>query len=264
MLDIDVGVTGIAKLSDTYYICYEDANQIHTFHTSPPYPHVSKICIDCVSHGDLRDVVASPVNQRLYTSDIGNSCIWRIDVNIDSTYAVSKFTDVDGNPRRLSVSPSGRLSVIEMQRNNVLIFDADGSQATTINTPNDLDHLHHAIEWHWGLLLISHGFGIFDKHRVCEISMSDASILPIHSYGDMCGTGEGQLFRPFYLAVCHENNTVFVADIENRRMVILDADLKQMDIISTGKFRPTSFLYDADSKNIFVADMAFGIKVIRQ
>ena len=208
-------------LFDKFYISYEDSNQIHTFHTSPPYPHVSKICIDCVSPGDLRDVVASPMNQRLYTSDIGNSCIWRIDVNIDSTYAVSKFTEVDGNPRRLSVTSSGRLIVVEIQRNNVLIFDADGSQVNTINMPKDLDHLHHAIASPWGSLLIIHGHGIFDKHGVCEISMSHVSTLPIRSYGSMCGCGECQLFRPFYLAICHENNTIFVADTENRRVVIL-------------------------------------------
>ena len=263
MLDIDVGVTGIAKLFDKFYISYEDDNQVHTFHTSPSYPHVSKICIDRVLPGDLRDIVSSPINQRLYTSDIGNSCIWRIDVNIDSMYAVSKFTEVDGNPRQLSVTSSGRLIVVEIQHNNVLIFNVDGSKAITINTPQELDHVHHAIESPWGSLLISHGFSIFDKHRVCEISMSDASILPIHSYGDMCGSGEGQLFRPFFLAICPENNAIFVADTENRRIVILDADLKQMAIFRTGNFRPTSFLYDDDSKNVFVADMALGVKVIR-
>ena len=45
-------------------------------------------------------------------------------------------------------------------------------------------------------------------------------------------------------------------------MVIFDADLKQMAIIPTENFRPTSFLYDADNKNIFIADMSSGMKVI--
>ena len=64
-----------------------------------------------------------------------------------------------------------------------------------------------------------------DYHRVCIIDNTGEEI---ECYGGSRGSGMGQLNGPVHLAI-DRNGSILVADMENDRIVQLDASLKYMN-----------------------------------
>ena len=258
MTDIDIGVAGMSKLSDKYFILYEESNKIDIFEAGRPYRRASTVTIDGANPGDLRDIAACEVSRCVYVTDCGQMCIWRFDSNSENI--ASKFTTLNGIPRALSVTSNGRLLVIERKHNRVYILNKEGKVERFLEMPEDMHYIHHAVETSRDTLLVCHGNVDFRLHRVCELSITGKDV--IKSFGDKCDHGPANLSCPVYFTVNNNDQSVFVADSGNRRIQVLDKQLILTLSLSTEAFNPTSLCYDAERQLLLVGSKSEGLKMI--
>ena len=255
----DVGVTGIAKLLNNFYISYENSNQIDVFETCLPHKRTSRIDVQGVDSNDIKDIASCAVNHLLYVSDNGNQCVWRIDFNLDRSQTISRFAIVEG-PCTLSVGSDGRLLVVSRHHNRVDIFHHKGYRLNCVHATPEMSYILHAIESGRGTILVSHGYVDFVQHKVCEFSADGKSI--IRSYGGMCGYGQFELYQPEYMATNLSDQCVFVADSGNERIQLLDKELVLKSTIPTKGFRAWRLFYDSKDKLLIVGASMYGLKII--
>lgn len=260
MKTINIGVAGITKLSNQYYILYEGHNRIDVFRDRSPYNFVSKLEIDSNDLCYLRDVCACPVSGNLFVTDSGNRCVWRIDASND--HAVSKWISVDGRPRTLAVISQIRLLVIvDSDKTRLAIYDVDGRLERYIDVPSDMQDVKHAVESSSGTFVVSHGQLDFRQHRVCEMSTDGKQV--IRSFGDRCSHFAGSLNQPVYLAVHTDGQTIFVADSENERVVVLGKELSLQSFIKNEGYTSLCIYYDAEASDLVVGTKTKGISFIK-
>lgn len=64
---------------------------------------------------NMRHAVLSPDDMTLYVSDMGNNCVYEIDMN---SFTVTNSYEVDLNPNTIDISPDGRLLVVSCRGPN--------------------------------------------------------------------------------------------------------------------------------------------------
>ena len=64
---------------------------------------------------NMRHAVLSPDDMTLYVSDMGNNCVYEIDMN---TFTIINLYKVDQNPNTIDISPDGRLLVVSCRGPN--------------------------------------------------------------------------------------------------------------------------------------------------
>ena len=170
-------------------------------------------------------------------------CIWCISI-IDDEISYNKWFNLEelkGVSRQMSTTAQGRLVLVERHRNRVLIINSQGILEKSLETrdvdkrllegsvliPADITYIRHALETTERTFLLCHGDAESTEHRVCEVDISDNKSSTICNFGGMCGTGVDDLYRPFYMALRKTDRSVFVADSENMRILLLDKNLKK-------------------------------------
>ena len=101
---------------------------------------------------------------------------------------------------------------------------------------------------------LCHG-GLDDPvHRVCIISADGRHI--VHSHGGQRGSDTGQYDIPVHLAV-DNNEFVFVADLNNRRVTLLSPTLHYVrQVVSSDKLKwhPVRLYLDVQRRRLYVTD----------
>ena len=261
MTDVNIGVSGITKLFDKYYVLYNQHSQIDEFIASSPYQYASTIEISHAAHKDLVDMVADPSSSCLYVSDKGKSCIWHVDISSTAENHVSKWSDVDGVPGAMSLASNGHLLVLNITRNRLDIFNRNNSEVRSIIIPEELEKPRHAVETSAGTYLICHGYVEYRAHRVCEISANGEEILCQFGNASACGNGPSDLNLPWYLFLCPEKQSIFIADMRNNRVLVLNEQLNPMLKISADRYQPTRIFYDNEVHSLIIGTADRGIKL---
>jgi len=101
---------------------------------------------------------------------------------------------------------------------------------------------------------VCHG-GVGDAvHRVCVMSADCTHI--VHSHGGQCGSDIGQYDVPCHSAV-DDNEFVFVADLNNRRVTLLSPTLNYIrQVVSRDKLKwePCRLHLDVQRRRLYVTD----------
>ena len=175
----------------------------------------------------------------------------------------------------MSTTAQGRLLLVERHRNRVLIINSQGILEKSLETKGvdtclldesvlisgDITHIHHALETPERTFLLCHGDAESTEHRVCEVDISDNKSTTICNFGGMCGTGVDYLYRPFYMALRKTDRSVFVADSENMRILLLDKNLKMKSSIATENFNACRICHDAESDILIIGDSTRGVRL---
>ena len=138
----------------------------------------------------------------------------------------------------------------------VKVFSTHGDLLRELMVPSDVINPWHAIQTRSGQFIVCHGSSMLGDpvHRVCM--MSDDGRHIVHSHGGQRGTDTGQYHVPYHLAV-DDNEFVFVADVNNRRVTLLSPTLEYVrQVVSRDqlKWRPGRLCLDTERGVLYVVD----------
>lgn len=124
----------------------------------------------------------------------------------------------------LSVTAECNIILAVHEKNKLNEYAPDGTLIRVIQFSSDSAIVHpwHAIKLQNGDFVVSHGSRKDPEHRVCKV---DAEGNMKTSFGGKVGAAIGQLNGPWYLAV-DENESIIVSDWNNKRVLLLDSDLR--------------------------------------
>jgi len=201
----------------------------------------------------ISDMTSCEHNRCVY---IGNSyvdCVHRLDVQ----GAVTQWA-VNDSSRGLSVNAAHNVLVTCDVVGKIKEFSSHGDLLRELTLPDDVIRPWHAIQTRSGQFIVCHG-GVDDPvRRVCMISADGCHI--VHSHGGQRGSDTDQYDGPLHLAV-DDNEFVFVADSDNRRVTLLSPTLEYVrQVVSRDqlKGKPRSLYLDTRQRLLYVAGNELG------
>jgi len=141
-------------------------------------------------------------------------------------------------------------------------LDARGDELRRVQLP-DYMSLHHAVESPTGTFVVSHKNKQLDQHQISEVN-TDGELLRQFS-----GSRLPSLGLPRHVAVDSRGN-IFVADFRNRRILLLDAQLKlrrcvvDEDQLSSGQPRRLSYVEPTGQLLVGLVDSVAVFDVLRR
>jgi len=202
----------------------------------------------------------------LYMSNYENNCIHRYDLSSKFS-AVRKLLarshisrwPVPGSPVGLSVTPSCNLLVTCHEPSKLVELSADSGQCVReITLQSDIVRPWHGVQLTTGEYVVCHGDWGDDLHRVCLVG-DDGKVT--RSYGGQRGSDVGQLHSPRHLAV-DKDSQCFVADCDNRRVVLLSPTLEFVLYVIEKLSDPCRLYLDQSTRRLFVGQPS-GVVVIQ-
>lgn len=191
------------------------------------------------------------------------NCVSCEILKVDGEGIVSRTWSIENDwSYGLSVTNECNVILVVHQKNKLNEYSPDGTLIREIQFSPDSAIVHpwHAIKLNNGDLVVSHGSRIDTEHRVCKV---DAEGHLKTSFGGTAGSAVGQLLGPRYLAL-GENESVLVSDRNNKRVLLLNSDLKfKMELIpriSNGLRDPRKIHLDTASGRLFVADKEYNAR----
>jgi len=197
----------------------------------------------------LTDMTSCEHYRCVYIGDPIVECIHRLDVQGASTrWAVNDI------PWGLSVNAAHNVLVTCRHVRKIKEFSSHGDLLRELTLPDDVIHLQHAIQTRNGEFIVCHGDSGDQVHRVCKISADGRDV--IKSHGGRPGSDIGQYNWPRHLAV-DNNEFVFVADLNNRRVTLLSPTLDYIrQVVSPDDLQsdPDRLCLDIHRRHLYVAD----------
>jgi len=240
-------VDGLTSVDDELFALLErDDNQVDVYSINN-YQLLRHINLPGLKPSGANDMTSCVRHKCLYASDWCNDCIHTYDL---SSSAVSKWF-VPGKPRGLSVTP-GRCNLLVACEapSKLLELRADSGQCVrAITLQSDIENLHRAVQLTTGQHVVCHGQLDDTLHRVCLV---DVEGRVTRSYGGQPGRDVGQLALPCHLAVDEDSQFIFVADLFNRRVVLLSPTLEFVREFSEGVSLPSRLYFHQTTRRLFV------------
>jgi len=195
------------------------------------------------------DMTSCEHNRCVYIGGYNGDCVHRLDVQ----GAVTRWA-VNDKPRGLSVNAAHNVLVTCRSVRKIKEFSSHGDLLRELTLPDDVIHPRHAIQTRSGQFIVCHGFHDDPVRRVCMISADGRHI--VHSHGGQRGSDTDQYNVPFRLTV-DDNESVFVADVNNRRVTLLSPTLEYVgQVVSRDQLkwgRPFSLCLDTQRRHLYVA-----------
>ena len=164
-----------------------------------------------------------------------------------------------------------QLAVCQSQTHSVLVtcrnvrkikeFTTNGKLLRQIELPQEVVSPWHSIQLSSGEFVVCHGDLTDPVHRVCLIG-SDGHI--VKSFGRPTGSGSQQMYVSIHMAV-DRNGFVFVADINNCRVLLLSPDLTYVrEVVSREqlKWLAARLYLDVERCRLFVAVIGWKISKV--
>jgi len=239
MHSIDIGrnesVQGVTILgSNIYILCqskhFDLRNVIRVFEDRNLFRLQKKIDIREIKYP--ADILSSKKNENcLYVLDHLEKCFWKIVREENDEYKISKWLTTDYLPVSLSMMKNGQILLVKALSSSLIILGTEADLLETIQLPEDIKNPLHAVKTSIGNFVILHlwaenvekytGKQWLQTWSISEVT-SDAQMV-IRSF---IPSNEKQIPRdPSYLAL-DSDDRVLVADNGNRRVFLLDSNLK--------------------------------------
>ena len=250
----NVIVGGVTSVGDELFLLLErNVNQVAVYSTND-YRRLRHLNVSQYKPGVDCDMTSCVRRKCLYMSDNDNRCIHRYAL---SSSATSKWP-VSFRPSRLSVTANGNLLIACNTPKQLVELSAEsGKQVREISLQEDIEHLWHCVQLANGQFVVSH------SDRLDRVCMVDDDGRVTRSYGDKCGSGDGQLHSPEHLAVDEDSKLIFVADSCNDKVVVLRPTLEFVRYISEGINRPYRLYLDQRTRRLYVAQYGGDVIVIQ-
>ena len=227
---------GITKLQNEIYVLWPSSNVISVYEDR--YPFRSKKNIEMKYIQCPFGIGSSGKDRCLYVSDSYKSCIWKITRETDDQHKIIKWLTTDYTPDVRSVSSDGHVLMIKDSSHRLMIYGSDAELIRSIQLPTEIEDPLHAVETSIGNFIILHKT-IFNKNEpirdltdsdlvyfVSELSRDGQTVIRCFIPSDKTQ----KLNSPRHLSL-DSDDRVFVADFHNRRVILLDSDLKWNQII---------------------------------
>ena len=188
----------------------------------------------------------------VYISDRIVKCVHRLDVQGTCTR-----WPVNDIPWGLSVNAANAAHEVVVACRDVhkiKVFSSRGQFRRELTLPDDVISPWHAILSRSGQFIVCHGFPGDPVHRVCVISADGRHI--VHKHGGQRGSNIDQYNVPAHLAV-DDNEFVFVADVNNRRVTLLSPTLEYVRQVASRyelKWHPRRLYLHKQQRLLYVAD----------
>ena len=185
----------------------------------------------------------------MYISDHDAECVHRLDLQGNATQ-----WPVNDVPLGLSVNADHNLIVTCHIVRKIKEFSPRGEILRDVTLHDDVINPWHAIQLASGQFIVCHGFYDDPIHRVCKISEGGRRV--VESQGGQKGSNIGRYNVPGHLAV-DDNEFVFVADINNRRVTLLSPTLEyKRQVVTCDQFKwwPRRLCLDVQRRRLYVID----------
>jgi len=210
----------VTQLRDVVYIVRAGSATILSFNATTHQRladiHVKGLSSPC-------DIVACEQTSQLYVTDWPERCVWRLSADgSDTMLWLTKYSTDTFSPTSLSVA-STRLLVSSRYTKQVMQFDSLGSELRRVQLPEHVEPWH-AVESPTATFIVSHKNTQLKQWQISEVNVS-GQVLRQFTGSRLSPLGWAQ-----HIAVDSHGN-VFVADHDNRRILLLDAQLKLRRVI---------------------------------
>jgi len=209
MLYVADCLAGVTQLHSVVYVVCANSSTISRFSTT------TRQLLTDINVKDLKDpldIAACGHTSQLYIADwVG--CIWRVSSDGEDIKCwLPKSPSDTLKPWTLSVT-SARLLVSSHESSQLTQFDASGDELWHIRL-SDYMKPRHAVESVTGTFIVSHQNRLPDQGQVSEVNTE----------GQVLRQFSSVLSWPRHIAVDSQGN-IFVADSDNSRILLLDAQL---------------------------------------
>ena len=219
MLCVVGNVWGVTWLHDVVYIVCEESSAITRFNATT-HQRLTDINVK------LRwpfDIVACERTSQLYVSDTLYS-VWRMSSDgTDIKHWLPKSPDDTFKPFTLSVTSTRLLVTLSRDTCQLRQFDADGDELRRVQLPHDMEP-HHAVESPTGTFVVS----------LYNTQLEQGQVVEVNTGGEVLRQFSGSHLTPLgvtpHVAVDSRGN-VFVANADNRRILLLDDHLSLRRVI---------------------------------
>ena len=236
-------VWGVTSLDNLLYVIREKASQQISVYDTDSYRLQRRINVPqlrCVV-----DMAACAHYYCLYVSDQNNTCIHRTAL---PDHDVTKWP-VHSKPSRLSVSETHSVLVMCEDVKQIKEFTTRGKLLRQVQLHWSIMSLKQAIQLSSGDFIVCHGRPSDPVHRVCLV---DSGGQVVKSYGGPQGASYQQMDSPTHMAV-DRNGFVFVADLNNSRVLLLSPALTYVREVVSLEWGPRRLFLDDDRRRLYVA-----------
>jgi DNA-binding beta-propeller fold protein YncE len=216
---------------------------------------------------DAADMISCQHFNCLYVADAKNGVVHRIEVGTNRTS--QSYIVVSDVPYGLSLTTMEcNVLVTCKQSNRVKQFTTRGELVREIFLDPSVVSPRHAVQLASGQLVVCHGVRSDTTHRVCLLTADGQRVLMSYDGSTMDGDRRS-LNWPTHVAVDHRHGYVYVADYNNRRVVILNNDMVQVgEVNMTGREEadreprsPLRLCLDVKNNRLYVAECGGHIAV---
>jgi len=245
-------VVSVTSIADEVYLLREkERDQVEVYDVIN-YRLQRSLTVADVSR--FTDMTSCEHYRCVFIADSTVSLIHRLDVQ-----GVVAQWAVNDKPTGISVNAAHNVLVTCWVDGKIKEFSSHGEFLRVLTLPDDVINPHHALQTRNGEFIVCHGepkVSTDDNrvNRVCKISADGCHI--IKSHGGQWGSHIGLYDMPFRLAV-DNNEFVFVADMNNRRVTLLSPTLVYVRQVVSGddlKGKPGSLCLDIHRRRLYVAD----------
>jgi len=247
-ISTDYHVHGVTSVDDELFVLLNRAKSQVAVYSVNDYQLLRHLNLPGVATFSFNNITSCKRHKCLYMSDRDKHCVHGYNLENDRPTEWS----LSGLPYGLSVTPNSTLLVTcRGESNKLLEMMADSGRCVReIALQSDIMHPWHSVQLTTGQFVVCHGALAGDLHRVCVVG-DDGKVTD--SYGGQCGSGVEQLNDPCYLAVDEESQNVFVADMCNRRVVLLNQTMKFVRyVVERLSKRPDRLYFHQATRCLFV------------
>ena len=214
-------VVGVTQLHDVVYVVCYKSSTIRRYNATT---HERLTGIDVKNLTRPHDIATCQQTSKLYVADWGawEACVWRVSSDSEDIKRCWTPSPSDEfRPWTLSVT-SSRVLVTSLDSRQLMQLDAGGDELRRVHLPDDM-YPWHAVESQTnGKFIVSHLNRQLEHGQVSEVN-SAGHVLRRFSPGLSLGL-------PVHFAVDSQGN-IFVADFDNGRILLLDAQLTLRRVI---------------------------------
>jgi len=211
-------VWGVTQLHDVVFVVCFWSSTILRFNATT-HQRLTDIVVN--DFRNPRNIAACEQTSHVYVA-VNLMCIWRVSVDgADIRIWRPKSPGYVFEPWTLSVT-STRLLVTSLAK-QLMQFDADGNQLRRVHLPHYMEPLH-AVESPTGTFIVGHYNSQLKQGQISEVNTGGEVLR------QFTGSRLSSLGWPPHIAVDSRGN-IFVADHDNRRILLLDAHLKLRRVI---------------------------------
>jgi len=213
---------GVTQLHDVVYMVCGGSSTIERFNATT-HQRLTDINVK-----DLRrplDIAACELTSHVYVADYPG-CVWRVSSDAkDMKRCWTKSPSDAFRPHALSVT-SSRLLVTSYHTNELMQLDEAGGELRRVPLPEHMKPFH-AMESPTGTFIVS--------HKNTELKQLQGQVSEVNTEGQVLRQFSGSRLSPLgrpqlHIAVDSQGN-IFVADLSNRRILLLDAQLALRRVI---------------------------------